>query len=265
MKRTIFILILLFAVLMCRTPPAEGQHRPWQSYYSNNRGYLGSGGYNDAFFNIFGDLDDLVASYGTADTGGTVYYVDNNAGNDNNDGLSWDTPKLTIAAAMALSHADIALTNKGANRNRVYVKGDDFDEDLTDLAQKTDIIGVGSDDGNKGPRLLGNHTIDATASGYNYNGCRFINMTFYNQAASAIFVVPTGHNALEWIGCRFESNSSADATIGIQITACNDTKIIGCEFLNSTSEWSTGAIVFGPDWPRARVLPVIRSTAILES
>ena len=230
MKRTIFILILLFAVLMCRTPPAEGQHRPWQSYYSNNRGSLGSGGYNDAFFNIFGDLDDLVASYGTADTGGTVYYVDNNAGNDNNDGLSWDTPKLTIAAAMALSHADIALTNKGANRNRIYVKGDDYAEDWTKLARKTDIIGVGSDDGSKRPRILGQHSIEAQSTA-DYMGCRFINMYFQGNTADtgALFTIPSAQNGIEFIGCRFMPVAGGQ-TIGLNATTCHDLKVIGCTF-----------------------------------
>lgn len=177
---------------------------------------------------------------------GTIYYVDNNSGDDTDDGLSWDKAFLTITYALAASHTNIATSPNYADRNIIYVRGDDFDEDLTDLAQKTDVIGVGSDDGNKGPRLLGNHTIDAVATGYNYMGCRFINMTFVNQTAADIFVVPTGHHGLEWIGCRFESNSSVLAPSAIDVTACNDTRIVGCEFISSVNMlWSGGAIDFG--------------------
>ncbi len=246
MKRIIFIMLLIVALVTL----SLGQATRWNINSKPNANWFSGAAGKDIGWEWMKDVDVLIAGAAggmLADTGGTIYYVDNNNGLDTYDGLSWTHAFLTITKALETSHTNISESGKGryANRNRIYVKGDDFDEDWTDLAQKTDVIGVGSDDGNKGPRILGNHVIDAVASGYNYMGCRFINMTFYNQAASAIFVVPTGHHGLEWISCRFESNSSADATIGIQITACNDTKIIGCDFPNSTSEWATGAIVFG--------------------
>ena len=177
---------------------------------------------------------------------GKVYYVDNNSGVDTNNGESWRHAVLTIAKALELSHAEIARSPHYADRNTIFVRGDDFDEDWTDLAQKTDVVGVGSDDGNKGPRILGNHVIDAVATGYNYMGCRFINMTFVNQTAADIFVVPTGHHGLEWIGCRFESNSSTLAPSALDITQCSDTRIVGCEFISSVNPmWASGAIDFG--------------------
>lgn len=183
---------------------------------------------------------------GTGVNQGNIYYVDNNSGADTQDGLSWSNAVLTITKALELSHLNIATSPNYADRNKIFVRGDDFDEDWTDLAQKTDVVGVGSDDGNKGPRILGNHVIDAVASSYNYMGCRFINMTFVNQTAADIFVVPTGHHGLEWIGCRFESNSSTLAPSALDITQCSDTRIVGCEFISSVNPmWSGGAIDFG--------------------
>ena len=82
---------------------------------------------------------------------GNVWFVDNNGGSDSNDGLSWETAFKTLTYAMGISHADIANSKTGhglgwAARNTLYCRGDTIDEDLTTLAQKTDIIGVGSCD-----------------------------------------------------------------------------------------------------------------------
>jgi len=227
MKRIIFCIALLFAVLMCRTP-TEAQTYSLNDYM-RDRGYLGSGNYNDPLYNLFQELGDISGTSATSDTGGTVYFVDNNAGDDDNDGKSWDSPFLLISTAMAASHADIALTNKGANRNRIYVKGDDFDEDWTKLARKTDIIGVGSDDGSKRPRILGEHVIEAAASG-NYMGCRFINMYFQGDTGDTyVFDIPSGQNGIEFIGCRFNATAAGQA-YGIRNTTAHDMKIIGCTF-----------------------------------
>jgi len=227
MKRVIFIMALLFAVLMCRTPTEALTYS--LNDYMRDRGYVGSGNYNDPLYNLFQELGDISGT-STTDTGGTVYYVDNNAGSDDNDGKSWDSPFLLISTALAASHADIATSPNYANRNRIYVKGDDFDEDLTKLAQKTDIIGVGSDDGSKMPRLLGEHVIQAAATGYYFMGCRFYNMWFQGQAGDTyVFDIPTSHNGIEFIGCRFMSTANGQA-YGIRNTTAHDMKIIGCTF-----------------------------------
>ena len=103
---------------------------------------------------------------------GKVIYVDGNRA-ANGDGTSWENAYNVLASALADSHADIAVSSQRgwADRNKRYVKGDALTEDLTALAQKTDVIGVGSYDANKQPGLIGNHVIGAI----NYAGCRFIN------------------------------------------------------------------------------------------
>ena len=53
----------------------------------------------------------------------TIYYVEGNAGDDDNDGLTWETAFKTLAVALAASHADIASGSTGwASRNVIYLK-----------------------------------------------------------------------------------------------------------------------------------------------
>lgn len=237
MKKVTYSVLVLALVILAFSIFVQAQYT--LDEYKDEVGFRGS---------LDPQLDPIyqIISRGIGVSAGTKFYVDNNSGSDSDNGLTWDKAFLTITVALRASHVNIATSPNFADRNIIYVRGDDFDEDLTDLAQKTDVVGVGSDDGNKGPRLLGNHTIDAVATGYNYMGCRFINMTFVNQTAADIFVVPTGHHGLEWINCRFESNSSTLAPTAIDITQCSDTRIVGCEFISSVNPmWASGAIDFG--------------------
>ena len=223
------LIITIMAVLVLSTPVTAMQYGP--DYYMRNSSYHGTGYKDSDPISLFmQEVIDKFAVSETIDTGGMVYYVDNNAGNDDNNGKSWEKAFLKISTAMAASHADIALTNKGANRNRIYVKGDDFAEDWTKLARKTDIIGVGSDDGKKMPRILGQHTIEAQATN-DYMGCRFINMMFRGNAddTTELFSIPSNQNGIEFIGCKFMAADSGQ-TVGILNTTAHDMKIIGCTF-----------------------------------
>jgi len=185
-------------------------------------------------------LEDLAAGiYST----GTTYYVDANAGADTNDGLSWEYAFKTLTVAMAASHADIAAGASGwANRNRIFYKGDNAEaaaETLTTLAQKTDIIGVGSYDHHPFPILIGNHVIGAGA----YMGCRFINIGFRSPAAGGVIMnVPTTTSGLEFLDCPIMGDSATPATKGIVATAVEMLKIKGCRFIGA---FSTDAIELG--------------------
>jgi hypothetical protein len=110
--------------------------------------------------------------------GGTVYYVEGNAGNDSKDGRSIDSAFKTLAKALAVSHANMAQRSRWAKRNTIYCFGDSFEETLTKLAQKTDVVGLGSCDYLHTARLIGAHTIAATG----YDGFRWINMGFKSPA-----------------------------------------------------------------------------------
>jgi hypothetical protein len=173
---------------------------------------------------------------------GVEYYVDGNAGGAGRSGLSWDTALDTLTEALALSHANIAAGSRGwASRNTIYCKGDALTEDLTKLADKTDIVGVGSCDGfGPGARLLGNHVISGA-----YIGCRFINMALKdNDATGTIMTLVTAQGATQFIGCSFLSGTAS--VVALLATAVTDLRVIGCEFQGSwTSSWSTGALSLG--------------------
>lgn len=173
---------------------------------------------------------------------GMEYFVDGNSGGSGRDGKSWDTALDTLTEALALSHANIAASSRGwASRNTIFCKGDSLTEDLTKLADKTDVIGVGSCDGQMpGARLLGNHVISGA-----YIGCRFINMALKdNDATGTIMTLVTAQGATQFIGCKFLSGTAS--VIALLATAVTDLYVGFCNFQGSwTSSWSTAALSLG--------------------
>ena len=66
----------------------------------------------------------LIGGAKLADMSGTIYFVDGNAGNDGNDGLSWDYPKKTLLHTFSVSHTDIARgSDRWARRNTIFIAG----------------------------------------------------------------------------------------------------------------------------------------------
>ena len=163
-----------------------------------------------------------------------TYYVDGNAGNDANNGLSWEYAFKTLAVAMAASHANIAATSTGwAARNRILLKADATTEDLVLFAQKTDVIGVGSMDWRAKPQIVGNHIIPNTAETH---GCRFINTEFKGPAAGGDIITMTDQHGIAFIDCDFLGNSTTAATGAIIATACVDLQIVRCRFTGAFSD-----------------------------
>jgi hypothetical protein len=161
---------------------------------------------------------------------GEVFYVDGNAGDDTNNGKSWDAPFKKLSVALAASHADIASKAFGwTARNIIYLKDDEVAEDLTKLADKTDVIGVGSYDRWSQPRILGNHIIVGT-----YIGTRFINCFFKEEDGGDIWTVPTTVSGLSFIGCTFDGTTPA--TGAIVATKVPSLTIQGCRFLGAFSD-----------------------------
>jgi hypothetical protein len=174
-------------------------------------------------------------------SGGMDYYVDGNTVNTVQDGISWATAFDTLAEALAASHARIgtAAYRSWAVRNRIFVVGDALTEDLTKLAQKTDVIGLGQCDGfGPGARILGNHVIDST----DYMGCRLINLAFKdNDATGTILTIPTAQSGIQIINCDILTGTAT--VTGILMTASTDFRVQGCRFFSSwTSSFSTAAI-----------------------
>ena len=192
---------------------------------------------------LVGKINEDVLRAGVADPSGRVYFVDGNkitAGT----GSSWSDAYNTLSAACAASHADMAVSayRKWAARNTIFVIGDAITEDLTKLAQKTDIIGLGSYNQYKKAGIIGAHVIEAAATAH-YMGCRIYNLQFRDDDAGGIlFDIPINQNGIEFINCDFQSN--ATDTIALRLGGCHDTKIAGCTFRTNTSGvgFSTAAI-----------------------
>jgi hypothetical protein len=164
---------------------------------------------------------------------GKVYFVDNNAGLDTNDGLSWGLAFKTLAKGLAVSHANIAASSSGwAARNKIYYKADAETANLVLLADKTDVIGVGSYDARSMPGIIGNH-IPVGA----FMGTRFINIAFRSPAAGGdIWTVPTTVTGLAFIGCDFDGASTTPATGAIVITTSERFTIQNCRFVGAYSD-----------------------------
>ena len=162
----------------------------------------------------------------------TVYMVDSNAGVDTNDGKSWESAIKKMSVAMALSHADIAAADKlgYAARNVILFKGDQTatseGEDLTALAQKTDIIGIGSTDWKDKPQLIGNIVVGSTTS---YMGCKFHNIMFKGPVlVGGDIITLTGQHGIEFNDCELMGDSTTPATAAILATACAGLKLRRC-------------------------------------
>lgn len=177
--------------------------------------------------NIASDAKISLAKLATLNaSNGVDYFVDGNAGSTRNTGLSWESPLKTLAAAFALSHASIAAGANGwAARNRIFVKGDTFVENLVAWPQKTDVIGVGSDDGFPMAGITGNHVPVNTAI-----GTRFFNIRFLTVAAGPIITLGAGCSGTKFYDCLFDATGAATATIGIQATASPYLHVKGCRF-----------------------------------
>jgi hypothetical protein len=184
------------------------------------------------------ELDDLADGYlalGPTIGAKSVYYVEGNAGNDSNSGLSWPEAFKTLAVALAASHADISSGSTGwAARNVIYLKADPTAETLTALAQKTTVIGVGSTDGIGSARVTGAHTISGT-----YSGMHFVNVDFLCAAgATTIFTLPTGVSGIEFHGCRFLGSAAANVA-AIKATAVHGLVVDNCQFIGHWADAGT--------------------------
>jgi hypothetical protein len=173
------------------------------------------------------------------DSSGTTYYVDNNYGADGNKGTSWKYALKTMAAAVALSEADIGRgADRWARRNTIFYAADTETATLAAFPQKCDVIGVGSYDANTRAGITGNHAPVGTGC----YGSRFINIKFNTVAtASAGITLTSATSGCQFINCHF-SGASATATYAIQATASPFMKVRGCLF---TGAYATGYMTFG--------------------
>jgi len=138
---------------------------------------------------------------------------------------SRDYPFSTVEEAIAASNVSIGLKENRwwARRNRIFVMGDEINEDITVLPEKCDIIGVGTDFAPY-PRFMHSWAIAAAKK-----GVRFINLGWMNDAADVALALPVGSHGNELWYCHFIRETAG--THGLTIVTSANIKIIGCEFL----------------------------------
>jgi hypothetical protein len=193
---------------------------------------------------LSGDISNLVSlSEEARGANGERYFVEPNYGVDSQGyGKSWDKPFGTVAHALAVSHANIGLkSSTWAKRNSIYYGGYDVPESLTKLAQKTDLVGMGTYDHHHMPGIIGTHVIDSVAS---YMGFRFFNICLKKVAggAAAIITLSTAQSGIGFIGCEIDGSDPTVSTIGILATAVEKLRILGCQFIG---KFSAEAIALG--------------------
>ena len=185
---------------------------------------------------VYADSQGILSAFDV----GKTYFVAGNYGLDTNDGSSWQKAFKTLAAAISANNTNIAAGSHGwAARNKIYISGDTFAEDLVAFPNKCDVIGVGSYDANDQPGISGHH---APVNTGNY-GTRFFNVHFKAKAvASAVVTLVNSSSGIQFIGC------TGDATLGtvtsfVLATASPFLKVIGCDFRGgfATSYISCGA------------------------
>ncbi len=112
-------------------------------------------------------------------------------------------------------------------------------EDHIVLAQKTDIVGVGSSNVNDRPYVIGTWVIPNTDS---WMGCHFYNLYFKDDGAGGVLFKVALQGGLQFHNCAFEA--AATDTITIELTNCDyDIKIDNCDFLRvAGASFSTAAI-----------------------
>jgi hypothetical protein len=170
--------------------------------------------------------------------GGTVYYVEGNAGNDKWDGLSIDKPFKTLAKAISVSNIDINRRGRWAKRNTIYLFSDTTTESLVAFPNKCDVVGCGSYDANTKPGITGLHAPVNTGNW----GTRFFNTWFKaTKVASPIITLASTSSGFQAIGCTFDG-SAGTVTLGISQTASPFMKVIDCDFFGA---FATGYIAQG--------------------
>ena len=112
-----------------------------------------------------------------------------------------------------------------------------MDEDLVILAEKTDIIGVGSASGYTQCVLDGLHVPVTT----NCWGTRWYNMVFCSTTAGVFWTLTSVSGGIEFNGCTFSSRGAAH-TIAIQATAVGSMKVRDCRWEAANTGFSTAAI-----------------------
>ena len=147
---------------------------------------------------------------------GKVYWVDENTGSDNYDGLTPRRPFATIGGAITVSNAEVG----SYNMNTIYVNAQTYTEDLTTAPKNVNIYGIGAK-----TRLQGTHVFSANLQ----QNFHFYNMWF-RDVDGINFTISGNSYGYGWHNCIFEN---AGATGAIKSYLAQDMMIEDCKFLGN--------------------------------
>lgn len=185
----------------------------------------------------------MMAPFSAGTKGGapSVFYVDGNVVSSGN-GLSWTSAFKTLAEGLVAAHAYMSTSGNRAwaHRATVYACGDNLTENLVILAEKTDVIGVGTTSGWDKAGLDGNHVPVTT----NTWACRFYNFYFTATTAGIIWDLTAPSHGIKFYNCYFDGRGAAH-TRAIRATVVQQMDIVGCKWFTSTANFTTAAIEIG--------------------
>ena len=162
---------------------------------------------------------------GDPDVSGNVFYVDANVSTTGRSGKTWDDAFATIAEGLAAAHTDIGKNRAWAKRNTVYYVGDSISEALVLAAEKTDLIGVGSDVGST-PKLSGSFTIGTARQSF-----RIINMGFIPTSTAPVVTFPAGMHGWEMHHVTLWKSESYASSAGLLSTDSRDWVMKDCRIV----------------------------------
>lgn len=176
---------------------------------------------------------DFVGTTG-ARINGTIYYVDSATGSDSDDGLSWTDAVATIAQAITLSNANVALTGNTTKMNAIYISGGTYTEDIETFPANCHVIGTGNI-----TRIqnLGTHTCAGV------DNCHFWNISFRGGLASAAMIsIANSSHSLGFHNCIFDSQAAISSCLYYAGSSSNQI-IENCEFGFETNATNSPDIV----------------------
>ncbi len=181
-------------------------------------------------------------SAGTKGGAPSVFYVDGNVVSSGN-GLGWLSAVKTLSEGLALAHAYQSTSGNRAwaHRATVYACGDTIDEDLIKGAEKSDIIGVGTNSGFDKCGLTGNHAPVTTSVA----AMRMYNFHFTSDTAGILWDLIGVSSGMKFINCDFSGRTAAQQTRAVRITASTFIEIAGCRCLTAPGGFSTAAFEIG--------------------
>lgn len=181
-----------------------------------NQNVVNAAAYFTELINLIGAEKDIVFPIS-----GQTYFVSDQG--DNVDGLTWETAFTTVAAAIAASNTNIALTENTKRRNRIFIDRGVWNENLSVLPNHCDMVGTGLDTMLQGVQHI------TTAVWH----CRIFNIHFRNASgdtATPLFKITPSCHGLWLIDCLFDTRCVCTAAIQLVYHGNQSIKIKQCTF-----------------------------------